>query len=57
MEIEKFLSGYCRQLDASRMVEVIVEDGEVTEVDCCYGNCTHAPNCNIAKAIQELTEN
>ena len=56
MEQEKIFSGYCRQLDGSRMVEVIAEDGRVTEVDCCYGNCTHAPNCNIAKAIQELTE-
>ena len=41
MEIEKFFSGYCRQLDASRMVEVILEDSEVTEVDCCYGNCLY----------------
>ena len=41
MEIEKFVSGYCRQLDASRMVEVILEDGEITEIDCCYGNCIH----------------
>ena len=54
MEIEKFLSGYCRQLDASRMVEVIVEDGEVTEVDCCYGNCIYQANCVIAKQIDEL---
>ena len=53
MEIEKFLSGYCRQLDASRMVEVIVEDGEVTEVDCCYGNCVYQSNCPIAKKIEE----
>ena len=56
MEIEKFLSGYCRQLDASRMVEVIVEDGEVTEVDCCYENCPHTANCLIAKSIKELTQ-
>ena len=27
MEQEKFFSGYCRQLDASRMVEVILENG------------------------------
>ena len=53
MEIEKFLSGYCRQLDASRMVEVIVEDGKVTEVDCCYGNCVYQSNCPIAKEIEE----
>ncbi|MEE0109356.1 MAG: hypothetical protein UEP57_00475 [Oscillospiraceae bacterium] len=54
MEIEKFLSGYCRQLDASRMVEVIVEDGEVSEVDCCYGDCVYQGSCPIAKEIDEL---
>ena len=54
METEKFFSGYCRQLDASRMVEVILEDGAVTEVDCCYGNCVHQGNCLIAKEIEEL---
>ena len=55
MEKEVFLSGYCRTIDASRMVEVIVEDGKITEVDCFYENCPHAPNCQIAKSIQELT--
>ena len=54
MEIEKFLSGYCRQLDASRMVEVILENGEVTEADCCYGNCIYQANCVIAQQIDEL---
>ena len=54
MEVEKFVSGYCRQLDGSRIVEVIVEDGEITEIDCCYGNCVHQVNCGIAKAIDEL---
>ena len=54
MEQEKFLSGYCRQLDASRMVEVILENGEITEVYCCYGNCVHQGNCMIAKEIEEL---
>ena len=56
MEIEKFLSGYCRQLDASRMVEVVLENGEVTEVDCCYGNCVHQANCPVAKEIDFLSE-
>ena len=56
MEKEVFFSGYCRTTDASRMVEVIVEDGEVTEVDCCYENCPHTGNCLIAKSIRELTE-
>lgn len=54
MEQEKFLSGYCRQLDASRMVEVILENGEITEVDCCYGNCVYQSNCPIAKEIEQL---
>ena len=54
MEIEKFISGYCRQLDASRIVEVIVDDGEITEIDCCYGNCVHQSNCLIAKEADEL---
>ena len=56
MEIEKFVSGYCRQLDGSRMVEVILEDGKIEEVDCCYENCPHTVTCLIAKAIRELEE-
>ena len=56
MEIEKFFSGYCRQLDAARTVEVIAEDGEITEVDCCYGNCVYESNCPIAKEITKMLE-
>ena len=56
MEQEYFLSGYCRCLDASRMVEVISEDGNLTEVDCNYENCPHTQNCTIAQSIQTLTE-
>ena len=54
MECEKFLSGYCKQLDGSRMVEVIVQDGKIAEVDCCYGNCVYQMNCPIAKEIGQL---
>ena len=54
MEEEKYLTGYCRQLDNARMVEVILEDGEITEVDCCYGNCVYQSNCPIAKEIESL---
>ena len=54
MEIEKFISGYCRHLDASRMVEVILEDGALSEIDCCYGNCVYQGNCPVAKEIEEL---
>ena len=56
MEKEVFLSGYCRTTDASRMVEVIAEDGKLLEVDCCFENCPHAVNCTIAASIRELTE-
>ena len=56
METEHFLSGYCRQLDASRMVEVILEDGALSEADCCYGSCLYQTNCPIARQIDELTE-
>ena len=54
MEIEKFVSGYCRQIDASRMVEVILENGEITEVDCCYGSCVYQGNCPVAKEIEKI---
>lgn len=56
MESEHFLSGYCRQLDAARMVEVVLEDGLVTEADCCYGSCAYQSNCPIAKEIDALKE-
>ena len=54
MEQEKYVSGYCRQLDASRMVEVILENGEITEIDCCYGSCIHQGNCSIAREVDQL---
>ena len=54
MEKECFFSGYCRQLDGSRMVEVIVENGQLTEVDCCFESCIYAPNCTIAESIRQL---
>ena len=54
MEKETFLSGYCRTTDQSRMVEVITEDGNLLEVDCCYENCIHTANCIIAQQIREL---
>ena len=57
MEEEKFLSGYCKQLDASRMVTLVLEKGQLTEVDCCYGSCVYEPNCPIAREIRQLTHN
>ncbi len=54
--METFLTGYCRQSDCSRMVEVVIEQGELEEVDCCYGNCIFQSQCTIGKAIAELLE-
>ena len=53
MEKETFISGYCRCLDDSRMVELITEDGKLLEVDCSFENCPHTPGCTIAQSIQE----
>ena len=54
MEEEKFISGYCRVLDCSRMVEVILSEGKLEEADCCYGSCIYQPSCPIAKEIDRL---
>lgn len=51
--MEKFISGYCRMLDKSRMVDVEEEDGEIF-IDCAYHSCPHAPVCPIGKQITEL---
>ncbi len=54
METEKYITGYCRQLDASRIVEVILENGKVTEVDCSFGHCPYEQNCPIGREIAQL---
>lgn len=55
MEHEEFISGYCRCMDSSRMVAVLLENGAFSEADCLYGNCPHEQECQIAKKIRELT--
>ena len=54
MEKETFLSGYCRTTDQNRMVEVITEDAQLVEVDCCFEQCIHTANCTIAQQIRQL---
>ena len=54
MEQEHYISGYCRCLDASRIVEVITENSQVTQVDCSYESCPHTGNCTVAQAINQL---
>ena len=51
MEEERIFTGYCRQLDQSRMVTIELEDGALTECDCCYGNCIYETNCTLAQQI------
>lgn len=53
--MEKFISGYCRMMDKSRMVEVEEEEGEV-RIDCAYENCPHASVCQIGKQITQLLQ-
>lgn len=54
MEKETFFTGYCRQLDQSRMVTAVTEDSQLIEVDCCYGSCVYEPNCTVAENIRSL---
>lgn len=56
MERECFFSGYCRHLDGSRVVEAVLEEGKLTEVDCCYGSCIYESSCPIAAEIQKTQE-
>ena len=53
MEEEYIFSGYCRQLDQSRMVTVEFSDGDM-DADCCYGGCPYEQECTIAQRIREL---
>lgn len=56
MEKEFFFTGYCRQIDRSRMVCIVTENGTVTECDCCYGSCIYQPECPIAKQITQAEQ-
>ena len=56
MEQEAFFSGYCRQLDASRMVAAFAVDGQLEEVDCRYGNCPYQADCQVAKKIDAFLD-
>ena len=47
--MEQILSGYCRTIDASRMV--LVEDGEA---DCDYECCAYRDVCQIGQEIARL---
>ena len=52
MEKELFVSGYCRALDQSRLVEVEI-NGTTVDADCAYPDCPYAPGCQIAQKIKD----
>ena len=56
MEQELFFSGYCRVMDQSRMVAVVIEDGNLCEVDCAYPGCPYAPGCPVAAKIRDALQ-
>ena len=56
MERESFFSGYCRQIDGSRMVAAVAQGDTLEEVDCCYPDCPYAPNCTIAQKITDFLQ-
>ena len=52
MEREVFFSGYCRQVDDSRMVCAVSEGQQLLESDCCYPDCSFASGCTVAQSIE-----
>lgn len=56
MERETFISGYCRNLDCSRMVAVEAEDHILQEVDCDYETCPYTSGCTVAQKIRDFLE-
>lgn len=54
--MEQFVSGYCRALDQSRMVEMEWEPGGEAEADCAFPDCPHAGSCEIARKLRELAK-
>lgn len=55
MEFEKFISGYCRVLDTSRMV-ALEGDEASWEADCAFGHCNYENECPIGCQIAEILE-
>ena len=56
MEREGFFSGYCRQIDNSRMVAAVTEEKTLLEVDCCYPDCPYLGDCTVAEKIRDFLE-
>ena len=55
MEFEEFITGYCRCLDAGRMVALEGSDG-TWEADCAFGGCPYENECPVGQRIAEILE-
>ena len=58
MEKETFLTGFCRNQDATRMVAVEYEETgscvTLLEADCDYETCVHRGSCRVGLSIDRL---
>ena len=54
MEEERFISGYCRRIDASRSICAELCNGKLESVDCDYECCPHKSNCPIAAELDQM---
>ena len=52
---EEIYSGYCRRIDASRMVTLELDEDEMF-IDCHYGGCPYEHECTIAQDIRKSLE-
>lgn len=52
-KMEQTFSGYCRSIDAPRLVFCEAGGGEV-EIDCDYARCPHAGDCPVGKQITQF---
>lgn len=51
--MEKIFTGYCRVLDAARMVLADSDDGEA---DCQFPSCAYAQECPVAAQLADFLD-